>query len=452
MLILLGLRHASLIIKKIYINEYEVRRPPLNPPRTSGSKIIFPAITRFAGLRKDNIMQKVHIVDEMMGVGKTSAAINLINESSRDSKFLFITPYLDEVERVLAGCQYKDFKQPPPIHGSKITGIKDLLRVGENIATTHALFYNFDAECLELIESYGYTLIIDEILDVVEQLDISRHDLNTILAKYTVIENGFLRWVDREYTGVFDKYKTKCDLGCMCVYNDTALLWMFPTSVFKSFREVYLMTYLFGGQVQKAYFDFNNVEYDYLYVDDTYHLSENKQHHTHLDYKQIVTILDVEKLNRIGDAKSALSFTWYERYKDNAIMMRTLKNNTMNFFKHYAKTPSAQNMWTTFLANKSAISGKGYAHGFKEYNLRSTNKLRDKTAIAYLVNRFLNPFVKNFFMEYDIEFNEDMYALSEMIQFIWRSAIRDGKPIQVYVPSMRMRNLLTEWLNELPKE
>lgn len=42
---------------------------------------------------------------------------------------------------------------------------------------------------------------------------------------------------------------------------------------------------------------------------------------------------------------------------------------------------------------------------------------------------------------------EDDYALSEMIQWVWRSAIRDGKEIWVYIPSRRMRELFQNWLN-----
>ena len=35
-----------------------------------------------------------------------------------------------------------------------------------------------------------------------------------------------------------------------------------------------------------------------------------------------------------------------------------------------------------------------------------------------------------------------------MLQFIWRSAIRDGKEIWVYIPSIRMRNLLKQWIKQ----
>ena len=44
--------------------------------------------------------------------------------------------------------------------------------------------------------------------------------------------------------------------------------------------------------------------------------------------------------------------------------------------------------------------------------------------------------------------NEDVFALSEMVQWIWRSAIREGNPINIYVPSARMRDLLTRWMND----
>jgi hypothetical protein len=44
--------------------------------------------------------------------------------------------------------------------------------------------------------------------------------------------------------------------------------------------------------------------------------------------------------------------------------------------------------------------------------------------------------------------DKDIFALSEMVQFIWRSAIRNEQQINVYIPSKRMRNLLEQWLND----
>ena len=47
-----------------------------------------------------------------------------------------------------------------------------------------------------------------------------------------------------------------------------------------------------------------------------------------------------------------------------------------------------------------------------------------------------------------VSVDEDTWALSELIQWVFRSAIRENKEINVYIPSERMRNLLVEWLNK----
>jgi hypothetical protein len=48
----------------------------------------------------------------------------------------------------------------------------------------------------------------------------------------------------------------------------------------------------------------------------------------------------------------------------------------------------------------------------------------------------------------NIPFDEEEYALSVMLQFIWRSAIRKGEAIKLMIPSLRMHRLFTEWLGE----
>jgi hypothetical protein len=59
----------------------------------------------------------------------------------------------------------------------------------------------------------------------------------------------------------------------------------------------------------------------------------------------------------------------------------------------------------------------------------------------------LNPAVKQYFLQNGVAIDEDLYATGEMLQWIWRSAIRNGEKINIYIPSMRMRRLLKNWLN-----
>jgi hypothetical protein len=131
--------------------------------------------------------------------------------------------------------------------------------------------------------------------------------------------------------------------------------------------------------------------------------------------------------------------------------MTKLKNSTSNFFKNYTKTKSNENLWTTFKNYQNLLCGKGYAKGFLSSNTRATNEYRNRIAVAYLVNKFFNPYIKNFFVQQGVKVDEDAFAISEMLQFIWRSAIREENEIWVYIPSRRMRNLLEKWIDDTSK-
>ena len=59
----------------------------------------------------------------------------------------------------------------------------------------------------------------------------------------------------------------------------------------------------------------------------------------------------------------------------------------------------------------------------------------------------MHPAISQFFLQKGIKVNEDLFGLSEMIQWIWRSRIRNGEKINIYIPSTRMRTLLKSWLD-----
>lgn len=399
---------------------------------------------------------EVKIVDAIMGAGKSQSIINYIN-SSEDVKFLVITPYLDEVKRYRTWCPNKNFKTPSFDGGSKLDDIKKLISRGENIISTHALFQKFDNELVDMCRATNYTLIMDEVANVVDEYSISKQDFQVLKDTYVDInpETRQLVWRSEhsEYNGKFSDEKRLCDLGSLVCYGSSLMVWLFPIETFNSFREIYILTYRFDLQMQKYYYDYYGLPYKYLSVAgdsmDTYHLVDYSDgiNHIKYDYKKLIHICEHEKLNMIGDRETDLSKSWYERNKKN-VSMKILKNNMLNFFKNIRGGKSSDNIWTTFKDYHSYLIGKGYTKGFLPLNSRATNEYRDRTSVAYPVNRYLNPFVKNFFTANNIEVDEDGYALSEMLQFIWRSAIRQGKEIWVYIPSVRMRNLLRKWIEE----
>ena len=128
--------------------------------------------------------------------------------------------------------------------------------------------------------------------------------------------------------------------------------------------------------------------------------------------------------------------------------MKKLKNNTINYFTHIVKGKGQFNMWTCFEDYKQQCKGKGYTNGFVPCNSRATNEYKDKTNCAYLINRYYKPTINNFFVDKGVRIDEDVWSLSELIQWLFRSAIREEKEINLYIPSKRMRNLLITWLEK----
>ena len=92
-------------------------------------------------------------------------------------------------------------------------------------------------------------------------------------------------------------------------------------------------------------------------------------------------------------------------------------------------------MCGTFKTHWGKIRGKGYWNSDTVFSLRATNEYADKTVLAYPVNIYANAGVVRFYQSLGQEFDNDNYALSIMIQWIWRSAIRNGQPISLYLPA-----------------
>ena len=392
------------------------------------------------------------VVDAGCGVGKTTSMINFINDSPNDNKFLYITPFLTEVERIKSSCSSKKFQEPAELP----TKTEDLLRLverGYNIVSTHALFKKLTDKILDLTQFNNYILIIDEAADVIEEIEITRNDLKTIITEYTTIDdNNTVHWNEwnNDYEGRFEDYKNMIQMGGIKAHrSDTgevvSLVWAFPISIFESFKEVYILTYMFNGQ--KAYYEYHNVDIIQMYVKD-FHLTTEPQIYNYEEQKKLITVIEDEKLNAIGNNRGSLSMSWFSRNAKTALM-KQLQNNINNFFTNIVKgTPINQKLWTTFKEYSEVVKGKGYTNAFVPINIRATNNYKESTAVAYIANRYMKPTLKHFFEVSGIEVDENTYALSELIQFIYRSAIRDGKPITVYIPSKRMRELFKDWINK----
>ena len=125
--------------------------------------------------------EKIKVIDSPMGAGKTSYLIQMIKRNT-ENKYMFITPFLDEVDRIITTCKENKFLQPTnkAKNGSKLESLKKLVSKGKNVVSTHALFSIADEELIKLIKSQGYILILDEVMDVVSSADIKKSDIEML--------------------------------------------------------------------------------------------------------------------------------------------------------------------------------------------------------------------------------------------------------------------------------
>jgi hypothetical protein len=170
------------------------------------------------------------------------------------------------------------------------------------------------------------------------------------------------------------------------------------------------------------------------------------------------------KRNMVGvntHKASPLTSTWYNsKAKNDPQAIVDLANSMARFFKETA--PADKVAWTTFKRGDDdryegpmRVEGlmvdcreDGKAYGFLPFNTRATNAYRNVEAMAYPMNVYQHGDVRAYFDERGIPTSEDLYAISTLVQWLWRSRIRKEprEGITIYLPSERMRGLFLEWL------
>ena len=412
--------------------------------------------------------------------------------------YICIVPTLNEVKRYLDSIQNAETYEPNNCNerGSKLESLKSLIKANKNIVTTHALVRFIDEETLELLKNSNYILIIDEELKVIEQYTggngknekLKKDDIEQLYNnKYiTTDEKGFIIWNDKydKLDWRYNDMQRLCNLHSLMEYSPNnannkykVFIWNFPYIFFNCFKKCYICTYLWNGSMQKDYFNLHNIQYEHktLYngclID--YNIDYEKEYRK--KYKSLINIYSKDDLNAIGSSKSyskgkgnkyPLCKAWYNEQSKEKDMyyFKKLQNNTLNYFRHKLKCNSDTIMWTTFKDYRNKIGKKGFKGiiinsnteideeikkriNYVPCNAKGTNDYIHKTNLAYLIDYKAQPIYINFFAKYGINLNTDLYSLSVMLQWIWRSAIRNDNPINIYIPSEYMRNLLIKWLN-----
>lgn len=404
-------------------------------------------------------MSNIKVIDSIMGTGKTSWAIQNMQGASTDKKFMYITPTLAEDARIMGAVTNRNFKEPEVRHGhgTKLNSLKTLIRNGEDIATTHCLLGLADEELITLLGQNDYTLIVDEVLDVLTPLKAITKDDVALLIDSGAIEmnnDGRVLWKkDKTFNSKYDEIRDYALAGNLYTNGDKTFIWNFPPKVFDMFHESYILSYLFDGQKLKYFFDLHNISYQSFSVikdGNHYNLIDKTENEDRNIFKELINVYS-GRYNNIGDKPYSLSKSWYHE-RATKRMIEILKNYLRSYLRYDKKARAEEILWTTFKPFRHKIKGKGFSLDscFAAFNTRSTNQYKYKTVLAYCTNNFMHPDEKRYFGDNGIEVNEELFALSIMLQWIFRSAVREGNPINIYIPSKRMRELLNKWLkNEI---
>lgn len=404
----------------------------------------------------------IHIVDSVMGTGKTQACIAWMRQHP-EQKYLYVTPYLDECSRIQASAPELDFQQPQE-NKTKSADLLRLLSEGKNITTTHELLSLMKDSDVEYIKKFKYILFLDEELSCIENLSIESADLDFLMKNnFVQVEQNTkeVRWTnpDNKKSKLIGHYKEDIQRKPHYLVKDNVLMWLFQLDVLKAFESVYILTFLFSSSIMAGYLINNDVSFDFCHVENGSFSDGYKRvtQEEKASFKELIEIYEGSYNDnwygktRKKDDRFLLSQNWFSK-QSNSVRINQLRNNAYNFVRYKCKAHKEDVLWTSYKDYADALTSDKLTYQSRKsnwlaWNTKATNQYADRTVLVYLLNVFPNPLFKNYLENDNFQFNEDDYALSALLQWIWRSAIRNGKKVTIYIPAPRMRQLLTDWLN-----
>jgi hypothetical protein len=438
---------------------------------------------------------EITIIDSLMGLGKTTYILSQLKDEAANvstftgrpnKKVLVIVPLLSEIERYQRSLPSFAFKEPSEYnskklrtkgHGKKFYDLVRLVEDGENIITTHALFSKMDRDLYAKLREAGYELIIDEVLETVTLYKgLSIHD-RAILRDQNMVsvdpDTWRLTW-NREqwgdYDGEFREVKRLCETGSLVVFRERTMLWEFPSEFLRCFSKVTVATYMFDASPFAAYLKNEGFTFNRQTVNGNLTTPSLVpwEHARPIEaalkarLRELITVAS-GSANAIGKELShshPFSSGWLGR--QTADVLKKVQASTSNFFLEVAKAPANKVAWTTVKEHRTSLKGRGYArskdrksnpdmcegegYGFLPWTAQATNDYCAVEAMAYLMNVYYHPDVKAYFEALGGNVSQDLYALSALLQWVWRSRIRRSQPIKLFIPSERMRDLFTRWL------
>ena len=304
----------------------------------------------------------------------------------------------------------------------------ELVKLGKNIIITSVMFYMLPKDSIKYL--HDYELVIDCLILPFNVMYVDKQDIDMLCdSSYISLVNNDIIWDKYPYNGTFSYLCREATHKKVSLVNNKVQISQPHTYVFTSFRDSYIYTKMFNGQLLKYYFELNNIVYNVV--------SNDK-----IDLSGI-HILNDYKLNIIGKQKTALSKNWLKTND-----LEQLRKHTRNFIRNKMtklsgdKYSSKSCVWTTYKEFYDKLRDKGYS---KHYKNILNEEYTGSNGVAYIANIFINSFIKSYLDSNGVNTNNDEYALSMLLNFLYTCDIND---LYVYLPSKRMRDLLTAYIEQ----
>lgn len=245
------------------------------------------------------------------------------------------------------------------------------------------------------------------------------------------------------------------------VVDGTFYLWCLPPELVTSGRTITIYSYLANGALMLAYLRRLGVQFEH--VRDL--VAERRFRETAKKLIAIKTIRSLEGMSFSYTGQTTKKESKEERSKRAKKVAKALMNIRQ---RELADTPletvmitCAKENWFHKPGSERSKAGP-YAANSRMFNkvnwvantTRGTNQFIHCRTAIYLWDQHLNPYVRRWLGLGDDRLADDQYAITELIQWLYRTGVRRGEPITVYIPSARMRRLLTSWLEggDLPED
>ena len=402
---------------------------------------------------------KIIITDLPCGSGKTSKMIRTLKP---DKLYLIVVPLLTEVKRVLEGTSHLDFAEPVKTTkelGTKRAALLELIVQEKSIVTTHQLYSDIGYLAAQGFLK-NYNVIIDEVpgvINVVKSLSRRSVDEFYINPGYLDVSPDGLCTVTPKWDNLFDvvsdtidpRIKKHAQARNLFVCKQGTFITALSKALFSECASMKVLTYKSKGSYFLKYLEKIDLPYQ-LEIDDELEADFKEKSQT------LISFADTKALEEVNFTYSKQT-KYSEEFKETKVVRSGLKNWRA---RHIKDVPLENIMVTCAEANwrdsKAFKSGKLKLRGFAKTTglgkvnwvanqTRGTNDYSHCSHLVYLYDKHPMPPITQWLGCPTKEFR-DAYGLTELIQWIWRSRIRNGEPIALYLPSPRMKRLLQDWL------